>query len=343
MIDRLVSARIKCPPQAVESFQADVVAGLSAWPKHLSCKYFYDRRGSKLFDAICDLDEYYLTRCELEIMHRYAPQMAQAMGACDMLIEYGSGSSIKTRLLLEHLQPVAYVPVDISEKHLFATARRLSRRYPHIEILPAAADFTDELELPRTEREPARRIAYFPGSTIGNFEEPEAIAFLSRLAHAAGPAGGALIGIDLQKDIAIIEAAYNDAQGVTAEFNLNLLRRINHELGGNFDLEQFLHLAFYDPFEHRMDIRLVSLCDQTVELGPRTFHFAAGEPIHTEYSHKYTIAGFAKMAAATGLSLRQCWTDRRDYFAVLYFEASGNMPDRSDNDPTHNLRRKKPR
>ncbi len=145
MIGRLVSARTKCPPQAVESFQADVVAGLSAWPKHLSCKYFYDRRGSKLFDAICDLDEYYLTRCELEVMHRDAPQMAQAIGACDMLIEYGSGSSIKTRLLLDHLQPAAYVPVDISEKHLFATARRLARRYPHIEILPAAADFTDEL------------------------------------------------------------------------------------------------------------------------------------------------------------------------------------------------------
>jgi dimethylhistidine N-methyltransferase len=205
--------------------------------------------------------------------------------------------------------------------------------------MPVAADFTEDFELPQLEPEPARHVVYFPGSTIGNFEPAAAADLLTRMANTCGAGGGLLIGIDLQKDVATIEAAYNDAQGVTDEFNLNLLRRINRELGANFNLQQFRHWARYDSVNHRMDIRLISRCDQTVELGSNAFCFSAGEPIHTEYSHKYTIEGFTKIAAAAGFALRHCWTDPRHYFAVLYFNVPDQAPERSL-DPLHRLRRK---
>jgi dimethylhistidine N-methyltransferase len=301
-------------------FLADVVRGLRQNPKQLSCKYFYDARGSALFDAICKLDEYYLTRTELAIMRRHSREMAEAIGPDASLIELGSGSSIKTRLLLNRLKNLAaYVPVDISRRHLFATARRLAERYPQITIRPVCADFADPLSLRLPEADSTRCVVYFPGSTIGNFEQSYAAAMLAQISALIGHGGGLLISIDLQKDIAILEAAYNDAQGVTAEFNLNLLARINRELGGNFNLNQFAHWAFYDRLFHRIDIRLVSRCDQNVQIGPQQFDFRTGECILTEYSHKYTIDIFEQMALRSGLRLVQCWLDDRQYFAVLYF------------------------
>jgi len=307
-------------------FQSDVVAGLSSAPKRLPCKYFYDLRGSRLFDAICDLDEYYLTRTELAIMRRYSPAMAEVIGKHAMLIEYGSGSSIKTRLLLDQLAaPTSYVPVDISRKHLHQSARTLANLYPHIEVLPVSADFTAEFELPGSLKEPSRRIVYFPGSTIGNFERPAAVELLSHMANQCGQNGGVLVGIDLQKDVSIIEAAYNDAQGITAEFNLNLLARINRELGGDFAIDQFQHLAFYDRLHHRVDLRLVSRCEQRVQIGPHSFRFFAAEPIHTEFSHKYSLDQSTQMAGEAGLTVEHVWTDGRSYFAVVYLSAHALM------------------
>lgn len=301
-------------------FYADVVAGLAQRPKRLPCKYFYDRRGSQLFEAICRLDEYYLTRTELAIMRRYAGQIADQIGPDAMLIELGSGSSTKTRLLLDHLkEPAAYVPVDISGSHLKATAGRLRSDYRHIDIMPVCTDFTSDFEVPRPRRTPSRRTVYFPGSTIGNFVPEAATALLGQMAAISGRGGGLLIGIDLQKDAAVIEAAYNDSAGITAKFNLNLLRRINRELDADFDLDAFRHLAFYDDRHQRVDIRLVSLYEQRVRIGEHIIEFASGEAIHTEYSHKYTVDGFARLAGRVGLVLHRCWTDPRQYFGVLHF------------------------
>ncbi|REK24373.1 MAG: L-histidine N(alpha)-methyltransferase [Planctomycetota bacterium] len=301
-------------------FLEEVITGLGRAPKSLPCKFFYDERGSHLFEQICELEEYYPTRTELGIMRRYAGEMAEQIGPGVMLVEYGSGSSTKTTLLLDRLEgPVAYVPVDISGEHLHQTAESLARRYPEIEILPVCADFTGEFELPVSRRTPTHKAVYFPGSTIGNLTPDLAERMLRRIVEKCGCGGGLLIGVDLQKDIATIEAAYNDARGVTAEFNLNLLHRINEELGGNIDVDRFEHRAKYNRELHRVEIDLVSLCEQTVEVGDASFDFSAGEKICTEHSHKYTIDGFADLAARAGLELHRAWTDERDYFAVLHF------------------------
>lgn len=305
---------------ATELFLRDVLHGLESDPKTLPCKYFYDEHGSQLFEDICQLDEYYLTRTELAIMETYAGEMAEQIGPGVMLVEYGSGSSVKTRILLDHLvEPVAYVPVDISRVHLRQTADGLSKAYPHIKVLPVCADFTEEFALPRSKRTPTHSAVYFPGSTIGNFEPEAAQAMLARIASLCGTGGGLLIGIDLQKDTATLEAAYNDAEGVTAEFNLNLLRRINRELGGNFDIDEFEHRAVYNREAGRMEMSLVSQSDQKVTVAGESFSFSAGEATCTEYSHKYTVDGFADIAAKVGLTLRRHWTDRTHKFAVLHF------------------------
>lgn len=301
------------------TFLDDVAEGLSANPKQLPCKYFYDRRGSQLFDQICDLDEYYPTRSELEIMHRFAPEMAEQIGPGVMLVEYGSGSSTKTRLLLDHLDdPVAYVPVEISRKHLQQTAHELAASYPQIEILPVCADFTAEFDLPVPNRTPTHAAVYFPGSTIGNFQPEPAARLLAQISFLCGTGGGLLIGIDLKKDVGILEAAYNDEAGTTAEFNLNLLRRINHELGADFQLDQFEHKAVYSAEAGRIEMHLVSSRDQVVSVGDQEYEFTAGETICTEYSHKYAIAEFEAIAAAVGLSLHRHWTDSQQNFAVLH-------------------------
>lgn len=300
-------------------FLLDVRRGLCGATKSLPCKYFYDELGSKMFDQICELDEYYLTRTELEIMETYADSMAYQIGARVMLVEYGSGSSIKTRILLDALQePVAYVPVDISEEHLLQTAETLRAAYSEIQILPVMADFTKEFQLPTYDRSPSHVALYFPGSTIGNFAPSEAGQLLRLMSHLLGVGGGLLIGIDLQKKVSVIEAAYNDADGITADFNLNLLTRINSELEGEFKLEQFEHKAVYNADKHRMEISILSLCDQQVRIGDQKFEFQRHEEILTEYSHKYTIEGFARFAAQFGFSLHKSWTDERGYFGILH-------------------------
>jgi dimethylhistidine N-methyltransferase len=257
--------------------------------------------------------------------------IGDAIGPRAMIVEYGSGSSVKTRVLLDHLDdPVAYCPVDISKNHLLATAGRLDADYPRLEVLPIAADFSDPFQLPTPKRTPRQVTIYFPGSTIGNFEVSGVKRLLGQMAdqcrvgsdHTVGSAGQLLIGIDLQKDRKVIEAAYNDASGVTDEFSLNLLTRINRELGANFDEDSFQHRATYDCDFHRVDIRLVSLRAQTVTIGEHEFQFAKGETIHTEYSHKYTITGFAELAATASFCLRDAWSDEKQLFAILLLSAA---------------------
>lgn len=303
----------------IDSFAEDVIHGLSQPNKELSCKYLYDERGSALFDQICETEEYYPTRTELQIMQDNAQSIAFQIGSGVMLVEYGSGSSVKTRMLLDSLdQLAAYVPVDISEEHLLKTAESLRTAYPNIEVLPVVADFTRPFELPQSNQDTTHVALYFPGSTIGNFTPKGAGELLTFMSQMLGSQGGLLIGIDLQKEVSVIEAAYDDVQGVTSQFSLNLLTRINTELDGNFDLTAFKHQAVYNHVEHRIEISIVSLRDQQVTVGDRRFDFAAGEEILTEYSHKYTIDGFAKFASQFGFSLHQHWVDERDYFAVLH-------------------------
>ncbi|MEM1043435.1 MAG: L-histidine N(alpha)-methyltransferase [Bacteroidota bacterium] len=302
-----------------EAFLRDVIAGLSASPKSLPCKYFYDEIGSVLFDQITETEEYYPTRMELAIMQAHVDEMAAQIGPGAVLVEYGSGSSLKTRVLLDHLGSLAaYVPIDISGEHLFSVAEQLRAAYPDLPILPVAADYTAAFDLP--DLPAGKRVVYFPGSTIGNFDEAQAAAFLDQAARIAEPGGGLLIGVDLKKDPAVLEAAYDDAAGVTSAFNLNLLDRINRELGGTFDRDRFAHRAVWNEDKSRIETYLVSLRDQTVEVDGKTFRFGEDEAMHTENSHKYTVEGFAAFAARHGLAVRQCWTDPADLFSVQYFE-----------------------
>jgi L-histidine Nalpha-methyltransferase len=313
------------PPQldlapATDDFRAEVINGLSRRPRRLPCKYLYDQRGSELFDRICELPEYYPTRTELSIMREFASQIAEAIRPRTVLIELGSGSSQKTRLLLDSLPALStYVPVDISRRHLHETCMRLSRAYPALKIEPVCGDFTRNLALTSSELLAGPRVVYFPGSTIGNLARGDAQRLLGRIARMAGQDGSLLIGIDLVKDRDVLKAAYNDARGVTAAFNLNLLARINRELAGTFNLNAFRHLAIYNGPRRRIEMHLASLRDQSVSLANQRFHFELGETICTEYSHKYTIPQFVALAAPANLRLRHYWTDRRRWFAVLYF------------------------
>ena len=303
---------------STEAFLGDVLTGLAHNPRQLPSKYFYDDRGSRLFEEICGLQEYYPTRTELAIMRRHGKDMAGQIGPGAMLVEFGSGTGVKTRILLDHLRdPAAYVPVDISRENLVWASQRLSLAYPTLEILPVCADFVDEFQFPTPVQRPASTIVYFPGSTIGNFHAEAARELLTRIARTCGTGGQLLIGIDLQKDTATLEAAYNDARGVTAEFNRNLLHRINGELDGRFDLTGFEHRAVYNREAGRIELYLVSRHRQEVVIGGKSFQFDANESICTEYSYKYTIDGFEAMAAETGLTMRQSWTDDQKRFAVL--------------------------
>lgn len=308
------------PLSATDRFLYDVIEGLSAPQKRLSPKYFYDRVGSRLFDRITELPEYYPTRTERAIMRRFAGEMAARCGPDCLLAELGAGSLVKVRLLLDRLErPAAYVPVDVSGEHLRAAARELAADYPGLDVRPVVADFTRSFSLPEVPC--ARRAAYFPGSTLGNFDPPEADALLRRVARLVGPGGGLLLGVDLRKDEKVLEAAYNDSAGVTAAFNLNVLARINRELGGDFDLGAFRHRAFYSRERHRIEMHLVSRREQRARVGRWTFRFRAGETIHTECSYKYDRADLAARAARCGLKAVEWWTDERDYFAVAYFTA----------------------
>ncbi len=300
-------------------FEAEALAGLSAFEKTLPCKYFYDAHGSHLFDQICDLPEYYPTRTELGIMRQHVSEMAGLLGPDCLLVEYGSGSSTKTRILLDHLPDLAgYVPMDISREHLLMTAKSLAAAYPRLDILPLCADYTAPYTIPEARGPVRSRAVYFPGSTIGNFHREQAEVFLSQIADVCGPGGGLLIGVDLKKSPAILEPAYDDAQGVTAAFNLNLLRRMNTELGTDFDLSGFAHRAFYNALAGRVEMHLMSLRPQTVHLAGREIAFEEEETILTECSYKYSLAEFADLAARAGFLVRRVWTDPAQLFSVQY-------------------------
>jgi L-histidine Nalpha-methyltransferase len=305
--------------QPTARFREDVLNGLSHSPKDLPCKYFYDERGSHLFDLICELPEYYLTRTELSIMRRHAAEMADELGPECLLVEYGSGSGIKTPLLLEKMDdPVGYVPVDISREHLGASAAALSRKFPDLNVTPLWADFTRSFELPPSNRPAARNAVYFPGSTIGNFAPTEAVEIMKRMAKLVGEGGALLIGVDLRKPAALVEPAYNDNSGVTAAFNLNLLVRINRELGADFELTGFAHRAFFNERHSRIEMHLMSLRAQVVRLGHIAVAFNKGESIRTEFSYKYSPEAFREMANAAGFNVCRIWMDEQKLFSVQY-------------------------
>lgn len=297
----------------------EIIDGLQKPEKMISPKYFYDERGSQLFDDITHLPEYYPTETELGIMRSNVEEIAQLIGKQASLIEFGSGSSRKTPVLLEHLHDLAvYVPVDISEDHLLESAEKLRRSFPGLEILPVVADFTRPFQLPEPAIMPLRNIVYFPGSTIGNFTHDDALALLRVMHQEAGANGAMLIGVDLQKDPAIIERAYNDSAGLTAEFNLNILRHLNRDYSSNFDLDTFSHDARYNAEKGRIEIRLVNSEDQVVSIGDTDIEILQGEAILTEYSHKYTLEDFARMAAEAGFVVEKVWTDAEELFSVQY-------------------------
>ena len=296
-----------------------LIEGLRQPEKMISPKYFYDERGSQLFDEITRLPEYYPTETELGIMRDNVGEIASLVGKQASLIEFGSGSSLKTRVLLEHLDELAaYVPVDISEDHLLESAKQIREEFPGLDVLPVVADFTQPFQLPDPKVMPLRNIVYFPGSTVGNFTRDEAEDLLRVMYGEAGAGGALLIGADLQKDPAIIERAYNDSAGVTAEFNRNMLRHLNREFGADFDVDAFAHSARYNEEEGRIEIRLVSERDQQFRLGGESFSIDRDEAILTEYSHKYTLEGFAAMAATAGFRVGRVWMDAERLFSVQY-------------------------
>jgi dimethylhistidine N-methyltransferase len=324
MTTALQTAPRAAPADApADSFLADVLAGLTAKPKRLSAKYFYDTAGSALFDRITQLPEYYPTRCELSILQDNAPAIASLFAPHCALVEFGSGSSTKARILLGATAMVeAYVPVDISGDFLQQDTAQLRRDFPHLAVYPLVADFTRAFAMPQPiVTRP--RVGFFPGSTIGNFEHYEACKFLRHAGAMLGPGAVLVIGVDLVKDSQILCPAYNDAQGVTAKFNLNLLARINRELGADFDLGSFEHHAFYNREQRRIEMHLASTKRQKVRIGGTTITFRAGETIHTENSYKYTIDSFQALAQGAGWSPLKVWTDAQGYFSVQALALTG--------------------
>lgn len=304
-----------------ESLLEAVEAGLGTAPKSLPAKFFYDQRGSELFEKICRLQEYYPTRTEMALLASLAPELRKLVPPGTQLVEFGSGSNDKVRILLEGVGHFdSYVPIDISGKYLRAQADELAADFPEIAVTAISADYTMPLELPpHTSEAPEARLGFFPGSTIGNMRRSEAIEFLKRASEILGSGAGFLIGADLKKDLAVLHAAYNDAEGITAAFNLNLLVRINRELGADFDLAQFRHEAFYDENEGRIEMHLLSLRDQIVRIGDKTFSFDKGECIHTEDSHKFELGEFRDMGFEAGLIPVAAWTDPDGLFSEHFF------------------------
>jgi dimethylhistidine N-methyltransferase len=298
------------------AFARDVVSGLTAARKVLRPKYFYDAEGSRLFEEITQIPEYYPTRTEIGILEKFGKDIAQLIPAGGALIEFGSGSSVKIRTILRALDKLeVYVPVDISADFLVGEAAALQRDFPNVRVLPVAADFTRPFALPAAvARRP--RVGFFPGSTIGNFEPGEAENFLRHAARILGHGAHFIVGVDLIKDVDVLHAAYNDAAGVTARFNLNLLVRINRELGANFDLDAFEHRAAFNEKRSRIEMHLVSRARQRVSIGGRKIEFEPGETIHTECSYKYTLSSFGTLARRAGWTPVQSWTDERGYFSV---------------------------
>lgn len=306
---------------AAEDIRDAVLRGLSASPRSLPSRLFYDAAGSDLFEQICDLPSYYLTRTELGILDTHLPAMARRIGPEAIIIELGSGAGIKTRRLLDALDhPAGYVPIEISREALLASARELGRSFPDLPIRPICADYNAHFTLPRLDAQPARRVVYFPGSTLGNLDEPAARALFRRMRELAGEDGGLLLGVDRVKSSDVLIPAYDDPEGVTAAFNMNLLSRINREAGADFDLSRWRHEARWNAGLSRMESHLVSLADQSVHVGGRRFLFRDGESIWTESSHKYTRASIAGLAE--GFTPVEHWTDARGWFDVIYFEAT---------------------
>lgn len=310
------------PTEHHTAFYSDVIRGLSQPQKTIPPKYFYDERGSELFDEICDVPEYYPTRTEAALLSRIAPALADELSGLAHLIEYGSGASRKTRIVLDALENLqTYVPIDVSEEFLLDTADRLAADYPDLDVVPVVGDFTNEIALPEST-DTGQRAGFFPGSTIGNLGPEGGTEFLQRARQSLGEGSAFLLGADLIKDTTTLRAAYNDSAGVTAKFNLNLLSRINRELGADFNEDAFQHTAVWNDKESRIEMHLVSSAAQTVSINGRRFGFRAGETIHTENSYKFTPASLTALAATAGWNLRNIWTDRMFPFAVALFHAA---------------------
>ena len=310
-----VSGYVDATPE-LDVVRREVLAGLRARPKRLPCKLFYDEVGSRLFERICELDEYYLTRTELGILREHVGEVARFVGAGARVVEYGSGASIKTRLLLDALErPAAYVPIDIARGALLESAASVALDYPALDVQPVCADYTKRVELPVTRA--TRTLGFFPGSTLGNFEPEEALTFLRRVREHCGDGGFLLIGVDAKKDRATLEAAYDDKSGVTAEFNRNILRVLNREHRARFSLAAFRHRAVYDERCGRVEMHLVSTMTQRVSVAGEIIEFYAGEVIVTEHCYKYDVAGFQALARASGFERVASWTDARERFLVV--------------------------
>jgi len=302
-------------------FYSEVTKGLTQTPKVIPPKFFYDELGSRLFEQICMTPEYYPTRTEQKILSENAEEIARVIGQHAYVIEPGSGSCEKIKLLLDTLRPKAYVPMDISKDFLQASAQAISEEYPWLDVHAACIDFTQPLDLPFCPAD-AHKLAFFPGSSIGNFEPTQAINFMAQLAKTVGPGGGLLIGVDLKKEASILDDAYNDREGVTAAFNLHLLQRINQELAAEFDLNLFEHHAFYNDEAGRIEMHLVSQTKQWVPVADSIVDFQAGETIHTESSYKYTVPEFQRLATAAGFMPIHVWTDENNLFSVHYVEVT---------------------
>ncbi len=314
----LSSPSIESPP-ARDGFLSETIAGLSQPQKMLPCKFFYDEHGSRLFNEICELEEYYPTRAENQILRDNIKEIAGLIGSGCRLVEFGSGTSAKTRHLLTHLPDISdYIPIDISGQQLLESAVQLASEFPDLEINPIEADYSRILKLPDSRQKPKRTIAFFPGSTIGNLQPDEAIAFLRNIARLCGNEGGLLIGVDRKKERRILEAAYNDRKGVTAKFNLNILARANRELGTDFDLSAFRHRAPYNEIHGRIEMHLVSKCPQTVHVDSQEFRFEEKEYITTEYSYKYTLKDFERLSLKAGFDPVKNWEDPHHLFSVLF-------------------------
>lgn len=313
------TARQSTPGAALLADRKEILGGLMARQKRLSPKFFYDQRGSELFDRICELPEYYVTRTELKIMRRHLPEIGELIGPGAAIIEFGAGSNLKVRELLEHLTaPAAYVPVEISGDYLLGQAEDLARDFPGLSVRPVTADFTKPFDLPEHPVAPRRNLVFFPGSTIGNFTRPQAKNLLEVMCQEAKPGGALLIGVDLEKDVSVLEAAYNDSSGVTAAFNLNVLRRLNDEHDATFELDNFRHEAVFDEEERRIEMRLVSEKSQTVSVADQEISFREDEFIVTEYSHKYSIGDFKALATDAGFRPQCHWTDEDAFFSLHY-------------------------
>ena len=305
---------------ASEEFREQFIAGLAQIPRTLPSKFFYDETGAALFLKICELPEYYITRTEMQILRDFGPDIADTLGRKIELIGLGTGAGTKTRILLENLDsPIAYVPVDISKEQLTQSTAAFTQAFPTLEILPVCTDYLQAFELPTPIRVPSRKIVYFPGSTIGNLEPAAALMFLKKIKAMARLGGGLLIGVDLKKSKTVLERAYNDSSGVTAEFNLNLLARANRELDANFDLEQWRHRAIYNEKAGRIEMHLISLADQSTYVGGHTFAFAEDEHIISEFSYKYSPEEMIALANRAGLRFEKVWTDRKRLFGVFLF------------------------